>query len=204
MAKNPIGPIKDTALDALRHPLGTAHKAVGQVVGQTAGVARDTAGVVIDRVTALVPGRSTARPDRDSPLEAPAEQAQKERKVHGDPLTPAPGTPAKAPAKKTPAKKTAAKKAPSKKAATTAPAKKAAARSATRRSPLTAAQVAEGDTSEVTTPVGTTGAAAATNPDTTDTDLQQPGTEPLVDPATVKAVASESEMLQKGADLDKG
>jgi hypothetical protein len=56
----------------------------------------------------------------------------------------------------------------------------------------------------VTTPVGTTAADAATNPDTTETDLQQPGTEPLMDPATTKAVASEAETLQKAADPDKG
>ena len=42
------------------------------------------------------------------------------------------------------------------------------------------------------------------NPDTTETDLHQPGTEPLMDPATVKAVASESEMLRRAADTDKG
>ena len=56
----------------------------------------------------------------------------------------------------------------------------------------------------MTTPVGTTAADVATNPDTTETDLQQPGTEPLMDPATTKAVASEAETLQKAADPDKG
>jgi hypothetical protein len=59
-------------------------------------------------------------------------------------------------------------------------------------------------TDDVTTPVGTTGAGAAYNPDTTETDLQQPGTEPLMDPSTTKAVASEAETLRRGADLDKG
>jgi hypothetical protein len=59
-------------------------------------------------------------------------------------------------------------------------------------------------TDEVTTPVGTTGAGAAYNPDTAETDLQQPGTEPLMDPSTTKAVASETETLRRGADLDKG
>jgi hypothetical protein len=57
---------------------------------------------------------------------------------------------------------------------------------------------------DVTTPVGTTGAGHATNPDTTDTDLQQPGTEPLMDPATTKAVASEQAMMSRAADTDKG
>lgn len=59
-------------------------------------------------------------------------------------------------------------------------------------------------TPDVTTPVGTTGAGTAYNPDTTETDLQQPGTEPLMDPATTKAVAKEAEMLQRAADPDKG
>jgi hypothetical protein len=57
---------------------------------------------------------------------------------------------------------------------------------------------------EVTTPVGTTGAGRAYNPDTTDTDLQQPDTEPLMDPATTKAVAAEAETGARGADTDKG
>jgi hypothetical protein len=55
-----------------------------------------------------------------------------------------------------------------------------------------------------TTPSGIPAAGEGTNPDTTATDLHQPGTEPLVDPATVKAVASESEVLRRAADPDKG
>jgi hypothetical protein len=59
-------------------------------------------------------------------------------------------------------------------------------------------------TEEVTTPVGTTGAGSSYNPDTAETDLQQPGTEPLMDPSTTKAVASEYETLRRAADPDKG
>jgi len=59
-------------------------------------------------------------------------------------------------------------------------------------------------TEDVTTPVGTTGAGTAYNPDTAETDLQQPGTEPLMDPATTKAVASEAATLSRAADPDKG
>lgn len=59
-------------------------------------------------------------------------------------------------------------------------------------------------TEDVTTPVGTTGAGAAYNPDTTESDLQQPGTEPLMDPSTTKAVASEATTLSRAADPDKG
>jgi hypothetical protein len=57
---------------------------------------------------------------------------------------------------------------------------------------------------EVITPVGTTGAGTAHNPDTTDTDLQQPGTEPLMDPALTREVAAEAETGARGADPDKG
>lgn len=55
---------------------------------------------------------------------------------------------------------------------------------------------------DVTTPVGTTGAGEGHNPDTAETDLQQPGTEPLMDPATTKEVASESETLRRGAEKE--
>ncbi len=57
---------------------------------------------------------------------------------------------------------------------------------------------------EVTTPVGTTGAGTAYNPDTAETDLQQPGTEPLLDPSTTKTIAAEADIGARGADPDKG
>jgi hypothetical protein len=63
---------------------------------------------------------------------------------------------------------------------------------------------AEVDDVDVETPVGTTGADAGFNPDTAEADLQQPDTEPLVDPSTTKAVKSESDVLRKAADPDKG
>ncbi|GAA3819369.1 hypothetical protein [Nocardioides panacisoli] len=59
------------------------------------------------------------------------------------------------------------------------------------------------DGPDVETPVGTTGASRGTNPDTGDTDLQQPGTAPLMDPSLTKAVRAESETLQKAADPTK-
>ncbi|HEX2551242.1 MAG TPA: hypothetical protein VHK64_06575, partial [Nocardioidaceae bacterium] len=43
--KNPLGKIKDAAFDTLRHPVGTAEKAVGQA-GRTAAVGRMVAGQV--------------------------------------------------------------------------------------------------------------------------------------------------------------
>lgn len=59
------------------------------------------------------------------------------------------------------------------------------------------------DDVEVETPVGTTGAGEGYNPDTGETDLQQPGTEPLMDPSTTKSVKSEADTLRKAAQQDK-
>jgi hypothetical protein len=55
---------------------------------------------------------------------------------------------------------------------------------------------------DVETPVGTTGADVGHNPDTAEADLQQPGTEPLLDPSTAKAIRSESETMRKAAERD--
>jgi hypothetical protein len=60
------------------------------------------------------------------------------------------------------------------------------------------------DDIDVETPVGTTGADVAHNPDTAEADLQQPGTEPLLDAGTAKAIRSESAMMQKGAEREPG
>ena len=54
----------------------------------------------------------------------------------------------------------------------------------------------------VTTPVGTTGAAPAYNPSTAESDLQQPGTEPLMDPSLTKRIKSETDVLRRGAERD--
>jgi hypothetical protein len=113
-----------------------------------------------------------------------------------EPPDPAPeAAPAKQAAKKPPAKKAAkkpaAKKAPSARAATAGPALSQDAREAA------------GD-DDVRTPSGIPAADDAYNPDTAETDLHQPGTEPLMDPATVKSVKSETEVMQKAAEVDKG
>ena len=55
----------------------------------------------------------------------------------------------------------------------------------------------------IETPVGTTGADVGHNPDTAEADLQQPGTAPLVDDATVKAVKSTSKTARKSARTKK-
>jgi hypothetical protein len=57
---------------------------------------------------------------------------------------------------------------------------------------------------DIETPVGTTGADVGNNPDTAEADLQQPGTEPLLDPSLTKAIKSEQETLRHAADTDKG
>jgi hypothetical protein len=113
----------------------------------------------------------------------------------------------KAPATKAPARKTAARKAPAKKAAR----KKAPSKQAAVLAPALGlseteveAELAAASPDDITTPSGIPAAGEGFNPDTTDTDLHQPGTEPLMDPATVKAVASESEVLRRASDTDKG
>jgi hypothetical protein len=113
----------------------------------------------------------------------------------------------KAPAKKAPAKKAAAKKGAARK---TAP-QRASSEQAAVLAPALGLSEAEveaeldaGTTDDITTPSGIPAAGEGVNPDTTETDLHQPGTEPLMDPGTVKSVASESQMLQRAADTDKG
>lgn len=129
-----------------------------------------------------------ATPERASGEEAPATEAPAKRVAAK--RAPAERAPAeKAPAKKTSAKKAAARKAPSKKAAVVAP----------------ALGLSEAEAEDVLlTPSGIPAAGDGVNPDTTETDLHQPGTEPLMDPATTKAVASESDVLRRAADPDKG
>lgn len=101
------------------------------------------------------------------------------------------GEPAKKAAKKTTAKKTAAAKEPAKKTTAKRPPTKKAP-------PKTAEQVATGQGEDVDTPAGTPGAGRATNPDTAEHDLDQPGTEGLMEEST----ASESETLRKAAERE--
>lgn len=58
-------------------------------------------------------------------------------------------------------------------------------------------------TLDIETPVGTTAADIGHNPDTDDVSLQQPDTEPLLDPSLTKSVKSESDTLSKAADVEK-
>lgn len=60
------------------------------------------------------------------------------------------------------------------------------------------------DDTEVTTPAGTTGAGPGYNPDTAETGLEQPDTEPLMDPSLTKAVKAEAETMRKASDPNSG
>ena len=213
--KNPLGKIRNVAVETIKDPVGTGQKAVNRAVGLSLGTL-GTVTATVSSVTSKVPGRkqsSSTSEDRPKPVAVP----DGPRKTHGDPVTPIKTTAKKASAKKAPAKRPAAKKAPAKKsAAKKSPARKTATtqaattqtattqpettQTAPKPAPLTAAELAAGAGTEVITPVGTRGADVATNPDTNITDLQQPGTPPLVDSATAKSVASESEMLRRAAD----
>jgi hypothetical protein len=112
-----------------------------------------------------------------------------------------PNKTAATPAKKSAAKTPGAKTAPAKRAAPgdKLPTKKAAEEPAKKAAPKTAQQLAD-DTEGVTTPAGTQGAAPGNNPDTAEADLNQPGTEEILDESTAKAIASETAALRKAAE----
>jgi hypothetical protein len=197
-----------------------AHAAAA-VIGASVGVA--TAGA---RTTARVVGRMVERASGADSVPTgpwPGERATPSeidpvlgtRSAPADPPvaeTPAAPTAERAPATKAPAKKAAAKKAPARKApAKKAPARKAPSAQAAVLAPALGLTEAEAESAVQpmaedgpTTPSGIPAAGEGFNPDTTETDLHQPGTEPLMDPATVKAVKSESEVLRRAAETDKG
>jgi hypothetical protein len=162
-----------------------AHAAAA-VAGTAVGVAATSV-----RTTARVVGWAVERvggPTREQPPAQWASQAPSSVVPQPAPAPAAPAPTTKPAAKKAPARKTA-RKAPSKKAAVMAP----------------ALGLTEAEAEDVLrTPSGIPAAGDGTNPDTTETDLHQPGTEPLMDPATTKAVASESDMLRRAAETDKG
>ena len=183
-------------------PAHAAAAVAGTAVGVAATSVRTTARVVgwaVERVggpTREQPPAQLASQAPSSVVPQPAPAPTEPAPTEPAPTEPAPAAPApttkpasrKAPAKKAPARKTA-RKAPSKKAAVMAP----------------ALGLTEAEAEDVLrTPSGIPAAGDGTNPDTTETDLHQPGTEPLMDPATTKAVASESDMLRRAAETDKG
>ena len=83
-------------------------------------------------------------------------------------------------------------------AATTTP-PTTAPRPAPPRARRTARKVGE----EVRTPSGIPAADPGINPATGLTGLEQPGTEPIMDPATTKSVAAEARMMQRAASREK-
>ena len=191
---------------AVTLPAHAAAAVLGTSVGIATTGARTTArvlGRVIEQLSGSAPEPATpwqpAPPASDVPAPVTAAAAPTARAT-------------KTAAAKAPAKKTAARKAPAKKApARKAPARKAPSKQAAVLAPALGLSEAEveaeldgGIADDITTPSGIPAAGEGYNPDTTETDLHQPGTEPLMDLATVKAVASESEVLRRGADTDKG
>jgi hypothetical protein len=210
---------------AIALPAHAAAAVLGASVGVATAGARTTARVVsrvVERASGTEsvpygswpgarPAPSEAEPTfgtRPAPAETPAAPAPAATAAPAATKAPA----RKAPEKKAPATRATAKKAPARKApARKKPAKKAPSAQAAVLAPALGLTEAEAEAAAdaviddgPTTPSGIPAAGEGFNPDTTETDLHQPGTEPLMDPATVKAVASESEMLRRAADTDKG
>ena len=174
---NPIS----KATNAIFHPRRTATTVADRALGTAAAGVRTTMRI-IDRAAGLGHGGNVA-PD----VVTPPGSADSASEVDA-------GRPAATKAtatKESTSRKPAAKKAPSARAATVGPALAQTPR-----------ETVEDD--ELRTPSGIPAADEGHNPATAETDLQQPGTEPLMDPATVKAVASESATLRRAADTDKG
>ena len=167
-------------------PAHVAAAAAGTAAGIATSGVRTTARVLgwaVGRVTGPPPQQSGWAASTDVP--SPAGSALATDVAAAEAPTPTRPTAKRAPAKKAPARR----KAPSKKAAVMAP----------------ALGLTEAEAEDVLrTPSGIPAAGDGINPDTTETDLHQPGTEPLMDPATVKAVKSESDVLRRAADTDKG
>jgi hypothetical protein len=191
-----VNPIR-TATGLIQLPAHAAAAAAGTAAGLASTGVRTTARVVgwaVRRAAGPSTGQSPWAAGTDSPR---SDTVRVEAPVADLPdvdVTPA----TKAPASKPSATKPPARKAPAKKAARKAPSKKAAV-----MAPALGLTEAEAE-DVLRTPSGIPAAGDGINPDTTETDLHQPGTEPLMDPATVKAVKSESEVLRRAADTDKG
>jgi hypothetical protein len=172
-----------------------ANQGRGEVAPRWAGERTSVA----DRPTP-VPPETTAATSTAVAQEAPAKKAPATKATAKK--SPAKKSPAakKAPAKKAAVKKAAVEKAPSARAATLAP---ALPPDAIEEVEQTGQQDGPQDDSPIT-PSGIPAADPGHNPDTTETDLVQPGTPPVMDPGTVQSVLSEAETLRKAADTDKG
>jgi hypothetical protein len=183
-----------TAAHTVRHPISSAAYA--------AGIARGLAGAAIHVVGGH---RSTSSPDQSVPAPSPSETVGRTTATRG-PRKPE-RVPKPVPPPVAPEDVTVIEPTPPHESFATEP--KASSRNSAHGGPGSdaelddwAAEVTDEPDIDIETPVGTTGAAAGFNPDTAEADLQQPGTEPLLDPATAKAIRSESEMMRKDADRD--
>lgn len=167
------------AWGAARHPIATGSYALGL----TRGIARAVVGALQDTAGPTHASSVVPTPEQPTTAEAPAEAPPDLDEVADveSSWRPDPG-------------------------AATEP--KAASRQSAHGGPVAPVEAEELDEpdidADVITPAGTTGVAPGENPDTGTTDLQQPGTEPLMDPSTTKAVRSEAETLRKAAEQDKG
>ncbi len=140
-------------------------------------------------------GKKTAA--RPTPIPSPKDVAEVvEAAVAEDPRKTA-ARPAKRSATKAASGGPVKKTAPGDRLPTKKTAKKAPAKTAT---PRTAEQLARGEGEGVSSPAGTSGAAPGNNPDTAESDLNQPGTEGILEQSTAKAVASKSARMRKAAE----
>jgi hypothetical protein len=189
------------ATNVIIHPVRTATSVAGQTVGVAAAGARTTMRI-IDRAAGQVRGDSS---DVWSSTDPPTDSAAAGETSATPDATLVEPAARKEPAQKAPAKKAPAKKAPAKKAtARKASAKKAPSARAATIAPALSLTEEEVTEEAVRTPSGIPAADEGYNPDTAETDLYQPGTEPLMDPTTVKSIKSEAEVMQRAADPDKG
>jgi hypothetical protein len=190
-----------TAVHTVRHPISTASYAVGiarGVAGAAIQVARPHRGSGSDSTSARVPEQT-----RPTKTEQAAESSPEPQRV-GKPMPPPYATDEML------EEMVVIEPEPPHESFATEP-KAVSRESAHGDGAPTDAEIdrwvedaANGPDVDIETPVATTGAGAGSNPDTAEADLQQPGTEPLLDPGTVKSVLKESEILRKAADPDKG
>jgi hypothetical protein len=196
--------------DAITHPVQTAGSVASQALGiTTAGVrtsarviawavnqgrsaAPDAAGPRPVTVMPGVPDEAVSSPTPETSAETAVDETAPTEAANADtaPMTEAPAKKAsakKAPAKRAPAKRAPAKRAPSAKAATAGPA---------------LAMAADGEDESV--PSGAPSADGASGSETGETTPSELDVEPLLDPSTAKAIRSETEVMQKASDPDKG
>ncbi|WP_310964598.1 hypothetical protein [Nocardioides terrisoli] len=200
-----IGHLTRTGYDAVRHPVASASYAAGLVKGAAYSVVRIAAGGDDGRPTwSSATTSPPAPPPTPTPTPGPSPVPGPDPSPDPTPgPTPMPPIPEPAPEPPPPNLAEPAEHEPAATSRRSAHGRVGGEPDIDRWQADAEAELF-GEDVEVQTPVGTTGAGRATNPDTTETDLQQPGTEPLMDPATTKAVRSEAEILQRAADVDKG